>query len=214
MSPLSHHRIYDRKEILADAVVHGLTFVVALLTLMIILFAVWPGASALVRVVYAVYAFSLLAMIAGSGLYNTWPHTPFKWVLRRIDHAVIFLLIAGTYGPPLLLLPSGAGAVGLAGFVWGGAVLGMALKLFWPGRYDKLAIAAYLLLGWAGVSSFNELAQALPPTSLRLLVAGGLAYSLGVPFYLWHSLRFHNVVWHMFVMAGAMLHLASVYYLI
>jgi hemolysin III len=152
-----------------------------------------------------------LAMIAASGLYNTWPHSPFKWVLRRIDHAVIFLLIAATYGPPLLLLPDQGVAQRLAAFVWVGSAIGMALKLFWPGRYDKAAIAAYLLLGWAGISAFTALQAALPPLGLWLLVAGGLAYSLGVPFYVWNSLRFHNVIWHVFVMAGALLHLAAVW---
>lgn len=210
---MTPHRLYDRYEIVLDAVLHSLTFLVALYGLAAILLRIWPDSDFFTRVIYAIYSFSLLAMITVSGVYNTWPHSPVKWMLRRLDHAVIFLLIAGTYGPPLLLLPNATTALLLASFVWLGAILGMALKLFWPGRYDKLAIAAYLLLGWAGVSSFNELAAALPPISLWFLVAGGLAYSLGVPFYMWHRLRFHNVIWHVFVMAGALLHLASVDFL-
>jgi hemolysin III len=93
--------------------------------------------------------------------------------------------------------------------VWGAAFAGIAIKMFLPGRYDRLAIVFYLAIGWSGVVLAGPLVRTLPTTSVALLVAGGMVYSLGVIFFAWKGLRFHNAVWHGFVVTGAGLHLAA-----
>jgi hemolysin III len=94
--------------------------------------------------------------------------------------------------------------------VWGAAAIGMAVKLIFPGRFDRLAVLFYLAIGWSGVMILRPVADTLPPTTLWLIAAGGLVYSIGVVFFVWHRLRFQNAVWHAFVVIAAGLHLAAV----
>ncbi|MEO8685483.1 MAG: hemolysin III family protein, partial [Devosia sp.] len=95
-------------------------------------------------------------------------------------------------------------------FVWGASLIGVALKLIVPHRFGRLAIALYLAIGWSGIFVFQSLAQTLPPLALWLVLAGGIVYSLGIIFHLWEKLKFQNVLWHVFVVAGACLHLWAV----
>jgi hemolysin III len=152
----------------------------------------------------------LLLMLALSAAYNMWPISPAKWVLRRFDHSAIYLLIAGTYTPFLAQTKNVLGSAGLGLGVWLSAAIGMALKLALPGRFDRLAIVLYLLLGWSGVIAYDTLASALPSASLWLLAIGGILYSLGVVFHVWRGLRFHNAIWHGFVLLAASCHYAAV----
>jgi hemolysin III len=139
-----------------------------------------------------------------------WPVSPTKWVLRRFDHSAIYLLIAGTYTPFLAQMKSVLASVGLGVGVWLSALIGIALKLALPGRFDRLAVALCLLLGWSGVIAYDSLAYALPSKSLWLLAIGGMLYSLGALFHVWHSLRFHNAIWHGFVLLAASCHYSAV----
>jgi hemolysin III len=137
------------------------------------------------------------------------PVAPIKQVLARLDQAAIFLLIAGTYTPLLALVSGTLGSIMLA-VVWGGALIGIALKLIVPQHFGRLALVLYLGIGWSGVVVFQSLAAALPMSTLWLLLAGGVAYSSGIVFHVWERLRFHNVLWHCFVVTGATLHLWAV----
>ncbi len=131
-------------------------------------------------------------------------------MLRRFDHAAIYLLIAGTYTPFLAQLDDGATARAMLAVVWSAAAIGMAIKLFLPGRFDRLAVVFYLAIGWSGGAIAGTLLETLPPSTLWLMVAGGVVYSCGVVFFVWRSLRFQSAVWHSFVVTGAGLHLAAV----
>src|SRR5690606_329903 len=128
-----------------------------------------------------------------------------KRTLARLDQAAIFLFIAGTYTPFLVLLGATPFTIGLGVLIWGAALTGMLLKLLVPQRFGRGAILLYLGIGWSGVLMLQGLAAQLPPASLWLLVAGGIAYSVGVIFHLWEKLNFHNAVWHGFVVVGASL---------
>ena len=110
---------------------------------------------------------------------------PAKWILRRFDHAAIYLLIAGTYTPFLAQLDDSPPAVSMIALVWGAAAIGIAIKLFLPGRFDRLAVVFYLAIGWSGVVILRPLLETLPATSLWLIVAGGIVYSCGVIFFAW-----------------------------
>jgi hemolysin III len=207
--PLWFNWTYTRAEIIADGVVHvvgvmlGLAGAIALIILM-------TDASRSVQVASAlIYIVALLAVLWLSAAYNMWPVSPMKWFLRRFDHAAIYLLIAGTY-TPFLLHMKGTASLGLLVGVWTIAIIGIAAKLFLPGRFDRLAVGLYLLLGWSGVIAYDTIFATLSGTSLALLAAGGALYTVGVVFHAWHSLRFQNAIWHAFVLAAALCHYFAV----
>ncbi|MGF1476109.1 MAG: hemolysin III family protein [Geminicoccaceae bacterium] len=201
---------YSSAERFADGVVHivGVTFgVVAsaiLLTLAIeqsdITYAMGHG----------VYIFGILAMLVCSALYNMWWQGPLKAFFRRLDHAAIFLAIAGTYTPFALISIGGSFGQNLLIYVWSVATLGILFKLIWPTRWEALSIAVYLLLGWTIVFAIDPLVAAVSMEGFILLVAGGLLYSVGVIFYRWTSLPYQNAIWHGFVLAAASCHFAVV----
>lgn len=202
-------RQVSKAELVADGVVHGLGILIALAVgaTLLAMSAARTGPGEYAAVIF--YIFSLVTVLSVSCAYNLWPASPVKWALRRADHAAIYLLIAGTYTPFLVQLDDPVTARTMIAIVWGGALLGMAVKLFLPGRFDRLAIVFYLAIGWSGVVMVDALASILPVSTLWLVAAGGAVYSLGVVFFTWQSLRFQSAVWHGFVVAGATLHLAA-----
>ena len=199
---------YSRAEILADGVVHaiGIILAIAVGAALLAFSAGRAGSAEYVAVVF--YLASLLTVLSVSCAYNLWPISPTKWVLRRFDHAAIYILIAGTYTPFLAQL-GWTRAAPMLTLVWGAAIIGIAIKLFLPGRYDRLAVVFYLAMGWSGVVVAGDLAAILPDSTVGLAIAGGVAYSSGVIFFAWRSLRFQSAVWHGFVVSGATLHLAA-----
>jgi hemolysin III len=201
---------YSRAEIIADAVIHavgialGITGAVALIVLTIHAAGGVKVASALI------YTVGLVALLGLSAAYNMWPVSRAKWLLRRFDQSAIYLLIAATYTPFLLQIKGNFVSLGLLAGVWTTALAGIALKLFLPGRLDRLSVVVYLVLGWSGLIAYDALVAALPRSTLALLAAGGVLYSVGVVFHAWRSLRFQNVVWHAFVLAAALCHYLAV----
>ncbi|MDX8435659.1 MULTISPECIES: hemolysin III family protein [Mesorhizobium] len=201
---------YSRAEMIADGIVHAVGIVLAIAAgsafLALAAFHAGPGE----YIAAAFYVVALLTVLSVSLAYNLWPvSSPAKWILRRFDHAAIYLLIAATYTPFLAQLDGSPLAVSMIVLVWTAAVVGIAIKVLFPGRFDRLAIVFYLAIGWSGIVLVGPLVQTLPATSIALIVAGGIVYSLGVIFFAWKGLRFHNAVWHGFVVTGAGLHLAA-----
>jgi len=200
----------NRAEIVADGVVHAVGAALAIAgatVLLAIAFRSAPGAEIASVVVYVV---GLLSMLGLSMAYNLWPVSPRKWLLRRFDHSSIYLLIAGTYTPFIWQMESGIVPTALFTFVWLIAAAGIALKLCWPGRFDRLSIAFYLLLGWSGILAYEPVAAAVRPMTLWLIVIGGILYSIGVVFHVWQRLRFHTAIWHGFVVTAALFHYVAV----
>ena len=157
-----------------------------------------------------IYVTGLLAMLGLSAAYNLWPISPTKWVLRRFDHSAIYLLIAGTYTPFLAMMKNAVASFGLGAGLWLSALIGVALKLALPGRFDRLAIVLFLLLGWSGAIVYDSFTSAIPSPSLWLLAIGGILYSLGTLFHVWQGLRFQNAIWHGFVLLAASCHYSAV----
>lgn len=196
-------------ELVADGIVHGIGIVAGLTAGAVVLaFALVKTAPAEAPAII-IYVVSLVGLLSVSMAYNLWPVTPLKSVLARLDQAAIFLFMAGTYTPFLAIMGGGAANL-LMALVWAASLVGIALKLIVPERFGRLAILLYLGIGWSGVLIFQQLAASLPPVTLWLLVAGGIVYSLGIIFHLWEKLRFQNVLWHIFVVVAAMLHLAAI----
>jgi hemolysin III len=134
-----------------------------------------------------------------------------KEILRKFDHAAIFLLIAGTYTPFVLVTLRGPWGWSLFGVVWGLAIAGVALKFWFAGRFRLVSTIIYLAMGWLVLIALKPLTAALPRAGLLWLVAGGLCYSLGAVFYLWKRLSYHHAVWHLFVLAGGACHWVAIF---
>ena len=202
---------YSASELLWDGVVHALGLVIAIVAGTALLAIAATETAPKQAPAVAVYVASLVLVLTISLAFNLAPINGVKRFLARLDQAAIFLLIAGTY-TPVLALVSGTSLGNTAMIiVWGGAIIGIALKLLVPERFGRLALALYLGIGWSGVLVFQALAAALPASTLWLLLAGGITYSTGVIFHLWEKLKFHNVLWHCFVVAGATLHLWAIF---
>lgn len=201
-------RVYSPAERLTDAAVHvvGLTGVLMAVPVLITLAAVWRGDPVSVTGA-AIYGVSLIAMVLCSALYHMAPLPEWKDVLRRLDHSAIFVKIAGTY-TPFALLAGGSGA--LLGGVWTAALAGTALKVVAPDRYRMTALTLYLGMGWCGVLAGQGMIASLSPSGFHLIVAGGLLYTLGVVFFLWEMLPFHNTIWHVLVLVASGLFYAAV----
>jgi hemolysin III len=190
--------------------VHAIGILLGLIaaTVLVVLTAVYATAISIVAV--SIYVAGLLSMLVLSASYNLWPVSRTKWVLRRFDHSAIYVLIAATYTPFILEMKDSVFALALLTGVWCVAAFGIALKLIWPGRFDRLATGLYLALGWSGIMLYDSGIGSLPTLALWLVVAGGALYSLGVIFHAWRRLRFQNVIWHCFVLLGAACHYTAV----
>ncbi|MFT4197611.1 MAG: hemolysin III family protein [Pseudoxanthomonas sp.] len=162
------------------------------------------GETAMVRATIA-YVLGLLAMFACSAAYNFAAPTR-QPLLRRLDHAGIFFMIAGSYTPPLAYALAGAWRWSMLATVWGVALASAACKLWLPGLGRGFWVAVYLLLGWVGLAAIGPLWRALDGPVLALIGAGGLVYSLGVAFYLRKGLVYFRAIWHGHVLAAALLH--------
>lgn len=201
---------YNKAEKIADGLIHviGLAFAVCGASTLMILSSrssSWPTIASA-----GVYAASLVVALVFSAAYNMWPASPTKWLLRRFDQAAIFLLIGGTYTAFLTRVPDDSVSLLALRGIWAIAVVGTLIKLVLPRRFERLSIAAYLALGWSGLIFLPTAIRALPLTALCLIGLGGLLYSAGVVFHLWERLRFHNAIWHAFVLAAACCHYGAV----
>lgn len=201
---------YTPAERRADAAVHLVGLALALAGCVALAVAAAPRADLTRLVGLGVYAAGLLAMLGCSALYNLARDGARKRLFRRLDHAAIFAMIAGTYTPFALLAIGGAWGAGLLAFVWTVAAGGIAADLLGLRRHGPLSVAAYLLLGWSILPALGPLAAAVSPSGVALLAVGGVLYSVGVVFHLWRGLPYQNAIWHGFVLAGAACHYAAV----
>jgi hemolysin III len=203
-------RKYWRAERLADNVVHVVGIASGLVACIVLAIAALPSAGLRMAASVGLYAGGLTAMLWCSALYNMAREGSIKRLLRRFDHAAIFVMIAGSYAPFALQVIGGTWGVGLLAYVWTVAAAGVALKLFWPHRFERLSIVVYLLLGWSVLAALDPLLAHISLPGFALLIAGGVLYSLGVVFHLWTRLPFQNAIWHGFVLLAAGCHYAAV----
>lgn len=201
---------YSFADELASSVIHGVGIVLSIAGLAtLVAFAALHG-NALMVVACAVFGASLVLLYTASTLYHSVSVVAAKPALRALDHIAIYVLIAGTYTPFTLIALPGVWGWSLFAAVWMLALLGSALELGLLGRYRKLAVLLYVGMGWIGMIAFKPLSEHLQSGGTALLLAGGLAYTLGVPFYLWRRLPYHHALWHVFVLAGSVLHFLAV----
>ena len=198
------------REVLADGVVHALGLALGVVgAVALVGLAVFYGNPVLVVPLF-IYAAGLVAMLGCSAAYNLLRSSRRREWLRRFDHAAIFAMIAGTYTPFTILGLEGGWSSGLTVLIWSVAAIGIALKLWQPRRIETISIALYLGLGWIGLIALHPFAMALDASTLALLAAGGIIYSVGVVFHLWQRLPYHNAIWHGFVLVAAGIHYLAV----
>lgn len=202
---------YSPSEEFANRVTHGLGAVLSLVGLVLMVVYSARHGDAWVIVSTAIYGASLVILYTASTLYHSVTSDRWRRLCQKIDHAAIYLLIAGTYTPFTLGPLRGGWGWTLFGIVWGCAVIGVVLKLFFAGRANFLSTVAYLAMGWLVLIAIKPLIAAVPAGALWLIVAGGLCYSLGTIFYLWEKLRFNHAIWHLWVLAGSVCHWAAVF---
>jgi hemolysin III len=202
--------VYDPIEFAVDRIVHvlGVCFGVIGAVAVIVVAARYAGAVGIVAT--SLYAASLLAMVGFSAAYNLTPPSPARELLRRLDHATIFFLIAGTYSAIALGRVETAASQWLALIAWSIAIVGAVLKIMYPRRFERVAVAAYVALGLLVFVSLAPLISALSTAVLILVAVGSFLYVTGVVFHLWEQLRFQNAIWHALVLCAACCHYAAV----
>jgi hemolysin III len=201
---------YGRGEQLVDRCIHYFGIAAGSIGSVALIIAAARGHGAWLVPSVIVYAASLLFMVAASALYNFAAPSRRKERLRRLDHAAIFVMIAGTYTPFVLVRIGGDWGLSIAAFVWLSAIGGIALKLLYPRRFEGLSILLYLLVGWVILVAIHPLVSAVSLATLILIGIGGALYSGGIIFHLSTRLQYHNAIWHGFVLAGAACHYAAV----
>lgn len=201
---------YSARERIADGLIHALGLGASLCAVTALMVVALPDTGPLAVVSLAIYGLGMLATFSASAGYNLTSRPDLKAVLRRLDHAAIFVMIAGTYTPFALVSLGGLSGILLCLFVWLVAAVGIAVKLLLPGRFERASIVLYLALGWSILAVLEPLISAVSMTTLILLGLGGLVYSTGVAFHLWHRLPYHNAIWHALVLAAAGCHYAAV----
>lgn len=202
---------YSPSERRADAAIHMVGLVAAMLAVPLLIGAAlvrsYDSGNGVFIGAVLIYGLTFLAMIGASALYNMTPSATLNWLYQRLDHSAIYLKIAGTYTPFTLF--TGQGVWLLLG-LWGAAALGVGMKVIAVERFRIFAQLLYLGMGWVGVMILPDLAAVLPMAVLVLMVAGGVVYTLGVGFYLCAGIRYHFVIWHVFVLVASFLLYASI----
>lgn len=205
---------YTLGEEIANAGTHavGVVLSVIALTLMVV-FA--SGGGDLWRIVsVSIFGATLIAVYVASTLYHAIPHPKAKRLMRVFDHCAIYLLIAGTYTPFLLVSMRGPAGWTLFGVLWGLAAAGCLLKILCMERWETLSVVLYVAMGWAVIATIKPALAAVPPAALTLMAVGGIAYTAGIIFYAWRRLPYHHAIWHLFVLVGSITHFIAVLYFV
>lgn len=202
---------YTPREEFANSLTHGLGAGLSVAGLVLLVVRSAQHGNTWHVVSTAIFGASLVLLYTASTLYHSLRGERLKQVLQKFDHAAIFLLIAGTYTPFVLITLRGPWGWSLFGVVWGLAVAGVTLKFWLAGRFRLISTLIYLAMGWLVMVAIKPLIAALPAGGLQLLIAGGLCYTGGAAFYLWKRLPYHHAIWHLWVLAGSVCHWAAVY---
>jgi len=195
-----------------NSITHGIGTLLSIAALvLLIVFAAIKG-NAWHVVSFSIFGTTLILLYLSSTLYHSFKQEKIKNLFARFDHAAIFLLIAGTYTPFLLTALRGALGWTLFGVIWAVALTGVVIRSIYLTRFRKLMVWLYLAMGWMFVVAIGPMMKNLPLISIVFLFIGGASYSIGVVFYAWRNLKFGHGIWHLFVLAGSIMHFFSVIY--
>ncbi|MGH1362953.1 MAG: PAQR family membrane homeostasis protein TrhA [Calditrichia bacterium] len=203
-------RIYHFREELANSITHGIATAlsIAALTALVMLASMYGDVWRVVS--FSIYGATLTILYLASTLYHSLLNWEKRDVLKLLDHCGIYLLIAGTYTPFLLVNMRESWGWPLLIIIWSLALAGIVFKVFFIGRFRRMSTALYIAMGWLSLLVMSEMMQTIHPNGIAWLVIGGLTYTCGVLFYSWRSLRYHHAIWHLFVMAGSFFHFIAI----
>jgi hemolysin III len=200
-----------RLEEIANSITHGIGLLLSIAGFVVLLvFAILRGSMSHI-IACSIYGATLICLYAASTLYHAVTSPRLKRALKIFDHASIYLLIAGTYTPFLLLNLRGAWGWSLFGVVWGLAFAGILFKFWFVDHFEFLSTAVYLAMGWLVIIAAKPVLTYVPTVTLLWVLAGGLLYSSGVIFYIWKQLPYSHVIWHLFVLAGSACHYVAIF---
>lgn len=210
MSPIAKDRASIEE--LANAITHGVGFAFSIIGFVVLLVLALMNGGRWQIAGCAIYGVTLVSLYAASTFYHGVSSPRLKRALLIFDHCAIYLLIAGTYTPFLLVNLRGSWGWSLFGVMWGLAISGVLFKLWFVDHYPILSTSFYVLMGWVGVVAAKPVLTHIPATGLLWLVIGAGMYMLGVVFYAIRKIPFNHVIWHLFVMAGSACHYVAILY--
>ena len=211
-APENAESAYDFVEELLNSLSHGIGAALSIAgTVVLIVFAAGMGDPWKV-VSFSIFGASLILLYLSSTLYHSLPQPQLKRLFKTLDHCAIYLLIAGSYTPFLLVNMRGTVGWIIFGVVWALALGGITLKLVYGHRLKALRVIIYLGMGWLILVAADDLAAGLNDQALKLIVGGGVVYTLGVVFYLFDRIPFNHAIWHLFVVGGSLCHFFAVYH--
>ncbi|WP_340024145.1 hemolysin III family protein [Paenibacillus sp. FSL K6-1096] len=203
---MANTHTYSRREEVANAVTHGIGAVLSVAALaLLVVFAAQYG-SAWHVVSFSIYGATMLLLYFNSTMVHSLREGKAKDFFEFLDHSSIYLFIAGTYTPFMLVAIRGPLGWTLFGIAWGIAVFGVVFKAFFVKRFLFMSTIFYIAMGWMIVIAWGPLTQAVASGGITLLVLGGVLYTLGTVFYVWRGFPYHHAIWHLFVLAGTVLH--------
>lgn len=207
---MANTHVYTRKEELVNAITHGVGVLLSIAALVLLIIYAAKQDSAWYVVSATIYGVSMLLLYSASTLVHSFPEGKVKDLFEIFDHSAIYIFIAGTYTPIMLLVVKGVLGWTLLGTVWGIAVVGVVFKAFFVKRFLYLSTILYIAMGWLIMIVWEPLTGTLPVSGIQLLITGGLLYTFGAIFYVWRAFPFHHAVWHIFVLAGSVAHFFAV----
>lgn len=206
------YRQLSTGEEIINSITHGIGALLSIVALVVLIIVAGKYGDIWHLVSFSIYGSTLILLYLSSTLYHSFTNPKIKNLFARFDHISIFLLIAGTYTPILLTSIRGIWGWTLFGIIWGMALTGAIIRSIYLHKFRKLMVAIYLVMGWMAVVAGKQIYQSLPSISLTFLVLGGVAYSIGVIFYMWRNLPYGHGIWHLFVLAGSILHFFAIYF--
>ncbi|MBN1471208.1 MAG: hemolysin III family protein [Syntrophaceae bacterium] len=210
MTPLQTAVQYTPLEEKFNSITHGfgIVFSIAALILLIVFSSLYGDLRHIISC--TIFGTTLVLLYTSSTLYHSCSKQNLKYKFKIMDHACIYILIAGTYTPFLLVTLHGVIGWSMLALIWSLTVVGIFLKVFFVHRFQVISTITYILMGWIIIFAIKPLIQTLPPGGLILLVSGGCAYTFGTIFYAWQKLPFNHAIWHLFVLGGSICHFFSI----
>ena len=206
----SNHKLYTLGEEIANSITHGIGtgLSIAGLTVLVVLAVIYGDVWRVVS--FSIFGSTLVLLYLASTLYHGFQNPRVKKIFQVFDHSAIYLLIAGTYTPFLLVSLRGAWGWTFLAVIWGIAFLGIGFKALFIDRYQKLSALGYVLMGWLCVIAGKELLSSVPQVALIWLAAGGMIYTIGIIFLAWRKIPYGHTIWHLFVLGGSICHYFAV----
>lgn len=200
------HKLYTRNEELANSITHGIGVGLSIAGTVLLISHVRAGHDPWLLASSSIYSFTLVLLYLASTLYHSFQEPRIKQAFQKFDHAAIYLLIAGTYTPFMLIGPRTSKVLTLLGIVWGIALLGVGFKTLFIHYYQRLSAVGYVFMGWLGVIGGRDILASMPHQVLLWLAIGGLFYMIGLAFAAWRRLPYSHTIWHLFVLGGSISH--------